>query len=108
MELTLDRSLPPLASKIDRFDITQAKKHLLDNGIPVYSINSGFQEVVKIEFIFPNTKFRVHQPILNSSTNLLLAEGTSKYNSQQLADRIDYYGAFRETREDPAATYGTL
>ena len=37
---------------------------------------------------------------MNSATNRTLAEGTSKYNSQQLADHIDYYGAFYETDEN--------
>ena len=72
----------------------------MDNGIPVYSINAGYQDLIKIEFIFRNISFDIKKPLLNSATNRLMSEGTSKYNSQQLADHIDYYGSFFETEEN--------
>jgi len=100
MQTVIDRALQPEIKEIGKIDIRQAKKFTLDNGIPVYSINAGFQELVKIEFIFHNKSFDVNRPLLNSATNRMLSEGTSKYTGQQLADHIDYYGSFYETDEN--------
>ena len=100
MQTILDRKEAPSSNKIESFNLIQAKKNVLDNGIPVYSINAGYQDLIKIEFIFRNISFDIKKPLLNSATNRLMSEGTSKYNSQQLADHIDYYGSFFETEEN--------
>ncbi len=100
MQTILDRKEAPSSNKIKSFNLIQAKKNVLDNGIPVYSINAGYQDLAKIEFIFPNISFDLKRPLLNSATNRLMSEGTSKYTSQQLADHIDYYGSFFETEEN--------
>jgi hypothetical protein len=100
MQTILDRKSAPSSNKIKSFNLIQAKKNVLDNGIPVYSINAGYQDLAKIEFIFPNISFDLKRPLLNSATNRLMSEGTSKYTSQQLADHIDYYGSFFETEEN--------
>jgi zinc protease len=100
METVISRNIQPPVKDIGKINVAQAKLTLLDNGIPVYSISAGFQELVKIELLFSNKSFDLKHPLLNSATNRLLSEGTSKYTSQQLADHIDYYGAFYETDEN--------
>jgi zinc protease len=100
MQTAIDRKLQPLTSEIEKIDVAKAKKYTLDNGISVYAVNAGFQDLVKIELIFFNKGFDVTQPLLNSATNRMLADGTSKYTAQQLADHIDYYGSFYETDEN--------
>lgn len=92
--------MQPGIREIGKIEIQQAKKHSLNNGIPVYLINAGFQELVKIEFIFHNKGFDPSKSLLNSATNRMLAEGTSRYSAQELADHIDYYGSFYETDEN--------
>jgi predicted Zn-dependent peptidase len=100
MQTIIDRSLTPATKEIEEIQIPQAKKYTLDNGIPVYSISAGFQELVKVELIFFNNEFDASRPLLNSATNRMLSEGTSKFTSSQLADHIDYFGAFYETDEN--------
>lgn len=100
MQTIIDRSLQPATKDIEKIDIPQAKKFTLDNGIPVYTLTAGFQDLVKIEFLFLNHDFDVNHPLLNSATNRMLSEGTSKYTAQQLADHIDYFGSFFETDEN--------
>ena len=85
---------------IQKMNVPQAKKYTLDNGIEVYAINAGFQELVKVELLFNNIDFDPNKPLLNSATNRMMAEGTTKYSAQQIADMIDYYGSFYETDEN--------
>lgn len=100
MSLTLDRINSPARIGIQKMNVPQAKKYTLDNGIEVYAINAGFQELVKVELMFNNIDFDPNKPLLNSATNRMMAEGTKKYSAQQIADMIDYYGSFYETDEN--------
>ena len=100
MQTIIDRTSQPSTKEIEKIDIPHAKKYILDNGIPVFALNAGFQDLVKIEFLFFNREFNLTRPLLNSATNRMLSEGTSKYTGQQLADHIDYYGSFYETDEN--------
>ena len=100
MQTLIDRSVQPSIKEIGKIDIQQPQKFTLDNGIPVFSLSAGFQDLIKVEFIFQNNSFDVNRPLQNSTTNRMLSEGTSKYTGQQLADHIDYYGSFFETEEN--------
>jgi hypothetical protein len=48
----LNRTIQPIVNPIDHIDIVKAEKRLLSNGIPVYFVNAGSQDVVKVDFIF--------------------------------------------------------
>ena len=100
MSLIIDRINQPSRMGIQKMNVPQAKKYTLDNGIDVYAINAGFQELVKVELLFNNINFDPNKPLLNSATNRMMAEGTTKYSAQQIADMIDYYGSFYETDEN--------
>ena len=100
MTLILDRINQPHRLEIQKIEVPEAQKYTLDNGILVYSINAGFQDLVKVELLFQNPTFDPKLPLNNSATNRMMAEGTSKFTAQQIADMIDYYGSFYETDEN--------
>lgn len=94
--MTLNRKLAPEFKTIDTIHIPQAKLFKLDNGICVYTINSGSQELSKIEFIFKAGMYYQTQPLLASAANNLLETGTKKYTANELSDNIDFFGSFFE------------
>ncbi|NJK95646.1 MAG: hypothetical protein HC905_12725 [Bacteroidales bacterium] len=49
---SLNRNIAPLIKKIERFNIIEARKYKLDNGIPVFTINNGDQDIIKIDLFF--------------------------------------------------------
>jgi predicted Zn-dependent peptidase len=65
----------------------------LDNGVPVYLLNEGDQDVVKIELMFKAGKWYEEKNLVADLTNRMLREGTKTRNAKQLADTFDYYGA---------------
>ncbi len=99
MQKILDRSVPPALKEIEKIIIPHAERHMLDNGIPVYMVNAGFQDLVKVDLIFGNLAYDPDQPLISSATNRMLAEGTSSHSALELADLVDYYGAFYGTEE---------
>jgi predicted Zn-dependent peptidase len=66
----------------------------LKNGIPVHFINGGTQDVVKIDFVFPAGLVQASKSLVASFTNHLMQEGTASMSSMDVAEKIDYYGAY--------------
>lgn len=89
----MNRTKAPDIILIDKIDLPTAQKVTLDNGVPVYIINEGEQEVVKIELMFRAGKWFEKKNLVADLTNRMLREGTTKNNAKQLADAFDYYGA---------------
>ncbi len=98
--MALNRKKAPEFNSIDRVDIEHAKAFTLDNGIAVYTINSGSQELSKIEFLFKAGMYFQQQPLVASATNNLLETGTENYTANQLSDQIDFLGSFFECSVD--------
>jgi predicted Zn-dependent peptidase len=94
---TLNRSLAPEIKEIESIDLPAYQLIELDNGVPVYIINEGQQEVVKIELMFKAGKWFEPQNLVADLANRMLREGTSKHNARAIADTFDFYGANMNT-----------
>ncbi|MBP7809722.1 MAG: insulinase family protein [Bacteroidia bacterium] len=92
----IDRTIAPEFKTIDKIDIINASEQFLDNGVPVYSINVGSQELTKVEFVFSAGMYYQNRTLLASTTNTLLEAGTTKRNALQLSEHIDFFGSFLE------------
>jgi zinc protease len=103
MNIETLRKTPPQTGQIGDLNLIEPEFFQLDNGIPVYFINAGDQEVIKIDLSFPFGSSRNTIPLSAHFTNLCLKEGTSSFDAQQIAETLDYYGANLlpfTTRED--------
>ena len=60
----------------------------------------GTQDVIKVEWIFDAGILHQNRPLLASATNSMLTEETGTLNSGEIAEKIDYYGAFLQTDVD--------
>ena len=94
--MTLNRKQAPDFKTIDKIHIQRAVENTLDNGIKVYAIDSGSQELTKIEFLFKAGMYYQSQPLLASAANNLLETGTKNYTANELSDNIDFFGSFFE------------
>lgn len=67
---------------------------VLNNGVPVYLIDAGAQDVLQIEWVFyAGNVFEKHNT-LASATNYLLKSGTQKRTAFQINEDFEYYGAY--------------
>jgi zinc protease len=62
--------------------------------VPVYLIDAGTEDIMRLEIAFKAGQVREHIPMLSSTTNQMLAEGSQSYSSEELNKLLDYYGAF--------------
>jgi len=93
----IDRTLAPAFKQIENIDLVKAEAYSLDNGVDLFVINAGTQDLVRIELIFNNVSWDVHKPLQAYAVNSMLVEGTSKLNALEIAEKVDYYGAFLQT-----------
>lgn len=98
---------PPLIIP-SQIDVPAAQRHLAKNGTPIYAINCPEYEVVRISFVFHAGTITQCHPFTASATANMLAEGTELYSSQQIAEKLDYYGSYFDINIDRDYAYITF
>lgn len=104
----LNRTVAPAFNQVSDINFIQPSSKQLANGLPVYILNAGEQELVRIEFIFENGNWSEQKPLQAVAVNGLINSGTSKLTAKQIADGVDYYGAFLQTEYSADFTTITL
>lgn len=92
----LNRTIaPPIKDAID-FDITlkDCTRISLSNGVPVYYINDGAEEVAMIDFVFEAGNNYENKNGIAVATNHLIKNGTRKRNAFEITEYFEYYGAY--------------
>ncbi len=93
----LDRIQEPAFGKIESIDLLEPTVHHLSNGIPVFSIDTGTQNVVKVELVFGVGTASADKMLLTSTTVNLLKEGTETKSASEIAEAVDFYGAYLQS-----------
>ena len=76
--------------------------------IRVYLIDAGTEELMKLDFIFEAGQIEEETPLLSSTVNSMLAEGTTGFTAEELNENLDFYGAISTIlpkRMQPASQY---
>ncbi len=91
----LNRTIaPPITDATDyKLQLKPYDFFSLDNGVPVYAINAGAQDVLQIEMVFYAGNFYEKNKAVAPATNFLLKNGTTTRTAFQLNETFDYYGS---------------
>ncbi len=92
----LDRTIAPPFQKTTRFDLIEPQHVRLTNGIDMYVVAGGEQEVVKIEVIVKAGRWYEQTWGAAHFTSNLLLKGTRTKSSFEIARIFDFYGAHVE------------
>ena len=92
----MNRSIQPNTQNIEDFSMSLPERRIFNNGIPVSIINAGQQEVVRLDILFAGGRWRQKHKLQSVFTNRMLKEGTTRYSSNEIAEKLDYYGAWLE------------
>jgi zinc protease len=92
----LNRTVPPPIKDAVEFNLTLKPytRFSLSNGVPVYYINDGTEEVTLIEMVFSAGNSFENKNLIASATNYLLKNGTSKKTALEINEHFEYYGAY--------------
>ena len=96
----LNRNIQPTVNPIEHIDMVKAEKRLLSNGIPVYFVNAGSQDVVKIDFIFEAGTWFQQANLIASLCNSMLEEGSTNFSAADIGEKFDFYGAYIQLTAD--------
>lgn len=102
----MNRTLAPQVSHDYSFDLIEPEKVSLPNGVDVYYIEGGKQDVCRIDVLYKAGNIFETKNLLSSFTNDLLAEGTKNKTSLQVHEAFDYYGAY--IQRDSSRDYSGL
>lgn len=93
---TIDRTVAPeIVDAVNfKLHLKPYKKITLKNGVEVYAIDAGAEEVLQIEWVFSAGNWFEDQNLVAASTNFLLKNGTSKKSAFQINEHFDYYGSY--------------
>jgi zinc protease len=92
----LDRTQsPPIVDAVDfKLQLKPAEKFTLDNGVDVYAVNAGAEEVISIEWVFYAGNWQEDKNLVAASSNFLLRNGTSQKTAFQINEHFEYYGSY--------------
>ena len=86
---------PPIKDAVEfNLQLKPYEYFTLDNGVPVYTINAGTQDVLQVELVFYAGNWFEPARSVASATNFMLKNGTGKRTAFQLNEYFEYYGAY--------------
>ena len=104
----IDWKKGPSFSQVQHVIIPEHEVYYLDNGLKVFEVNMGTQDVLKIELIYKGARLLEEKRLCSKFASALLREGTASYSSSQLAETMDFYGAMLRTGANLDYNYITL
>ena len=92
----LDRKKnPPIVDAVNfKLNLKPYQKFVLDNGVEVYAVDAGAEEVLQTEWIFSAGNAQEDKNLVAATTNFLLRNGTINKTAFQINEQFDYYGSY--------------
>jgi zinc protease len=93
---TLDRTnAPAIVDAVNfKLQLKPYKKFVLKNGVEVYTIDAGAEEVMSVEWVYYAGNWYEDQNLVAATANFLLKNGTTNKNAFQLNEHFEYYGSY--------------
>ena len=94
--MTINRKqAPPIVDAVNfNLQLKPYQAYTLRNGVPVYAVNAGAEEVIQLEWVFFAGNNQEEQNLVAATTNFLLRNGTNTKTAFQLNEYFEYYGAY--------------
>ncbi len=94
--VSLNRKVAPRIKDAIEFDLRlkACDKFVLDNGIEVYAVHAGPEELMQLEWVFYAGNWYEQQNGIAAATNYLVKNGTHQKSAFEISEHIDFYGAY--------------
>ena len=103
-----DRTVQPKVRDVEQLAVQVPLRMVMPNGVPLNVLDSGENEVVRIDLLMEGGRWQQSQPLQALFTNRMLREGTQRLSASEIAERLDYYGAWLELSSASEYAYVTL
>lgn len=86
---------PPIKDAVEfNLHLKPFEHFVLQNGVEVYAVDAGAEEVVQIDFVLDAGTVYEEKNLLGATTNFLLKNGTSTQTAFEINSFFEYYGAY--------------
>ena len=103
-----DRTKAPSIKQIAQFSIAKPERQVLANGLPLNVINAGSEDVVRFDLLIHGGQLKQQQPLQAMFVNRMLREGSKQFSSTEIAEKLDYYGAWLDLSSSVNCGFVTL
>ncbi|MEO0338921.1 MAG: pitrilysin family protein [Bacteroidota bacterium] len=83
---------PPIYD-LDQLHLPKIDRIVLDNQIPVYVINQGTSDALKLEIVFNAGRPYEQQPMIARACAAQIKEGSRLHTTRQIGELMDFYGS---------------
>jgi predicted Zn-dependent peptidase len=92
----LNRKQAPRIKDAIEFELTLKpyEKFVLDNGIEVYAVHAGPEELMQVEWVFSAGNWFESQNGIAAATNYLIKNGTKDKSAFEISEQVDFFGAY--------------
>ncbi len=92
----IDRKKEPAIHDAVEFDLKlkPCAHFTLDNGVPVYAIEGGAQDVIMVEWVFYAGNWYEEKNIVAATANYMLKNGTKSKSAFAINEHFEFYGAY--------------
>lgn len=98
MSAFFNRSLAPPSGELNNIKIIEGQTITFSNNIDLHYINAGTDDVIKLDLVCDGGVRNQKQKCIASATSSMLREGTKNKSAEQIADELDFYGAYFQTQ----------
>ncbi len=95
--MTLDRTQQPPVTPFGALTMPQPSIMRLNNGIELYIVDKGDQEVCRFDILFDGGRYAGRIPAIADMTGPMLRKGIPGMDAEAIAEHLDYYGAWMQT-----------
>lgn len=92
--IMLNRKNQPVFKDIEEIKLPSLGKFILKNELKLYLINVPGTDILRIEFLFDAGNWYQEKNLIASTVTSMLPGGTRKREEKEIAEIIDFYGAF--------------
>ena len=94
--VTPNRAVPPFIKDAIDFNVIlpPCEKHVLSNGVEVYALNMGTEEMIMLNWVFFAGNWYEDKKTVAAACNFLLKNGTASKTAFEINEHFEYYGSY--------------
>ncbi|OYU97584.1 MAG: hypothetical protein CFE21_04630 [Bacteroidetes bacterium B1(2017)] len=107
-KMTINRSIAPKFHLVEKLNFPEYEILPINSSTSLYSLKAGTQPVIRLDLVFEAGLTQQLKSAEASFAASMLSEGTSLLNAKTLAESLDYFGSYFQTRSNPDDAVATL
>ncbi len=96
----IDRNIQPPFESPDGVAVLDGIRYDASNGVLLHCIDSTKEEMVRLSLVFRAGTSMDSTPFVASAALNMLSEGSKGYSAEEIAEKLDFYGAYYDASID--------